>query len=173
MALGDLTISRKQQEILDAIAWYESIGNLRPSGIQVGAVALIDATGGHFSNTVGPLASAGLIERGGGKIWLTDAGRTVANVPEDIGSLDDYHQVLRKRVRKAKSASGRTVDVLDCIIKYGGSEVSTQTIGEEVGIDHTGGHFSNTVGPLSTLGLIERSQGRVRPTEVLFPPGLG
>src|SRR4029079_12224777 len=98
--------------------------------------------------------------------------RVVANIPEDLGTLDDYHEVLRKRVRRAKSASGRTVDMLNSIISYGGAKVSTEVIGKEVGIDHTGGHFSNTIGPLSTLGLIKRSQGFVEPTEVLFPLGL-
>ena len=174
MAPGDLRITPKQQDILDAIAWYESIGNSQPTGIQVGAIALIDATGGHFSNTVGPLSSAGFVERGGGRIWLTDPGRAVANVPDDIGTLDDYHEVLRRRVRRAKSASGRTVDVLNVIIEANGDEITTKEIGDSLSppIDHTGGHFSNTIGPLSTLGLIERREGRVRPTEVLFPPGL-
>src|SRR5207249_1657481 len=51
---GDLKITATQQRILDALAWYESIGNFFPSTLQVGAIALIDASGGHFSNTVGP-----------------------------------------------------------------------------------------------------------------------
>jgi DNA-binding MarR family transcriptional regulator len=172
VAFGDLKITPKQQDILDAIAWYESIGNPKPTNIQVGAIALIDATGGHFSNTVGPLSTAGLIERDRGHIWLTGEGRAVAKVPDNIATLDEYHNILRNRVRRARSASGRTVDVLNSIIKHGGAEVTTASIGEEVGIDHTGGHFSNTIGPLSTLGLIERNQGVVRPTDVLFPPGL-
>jgi hypothetical protein len=62
--------------------------------------------------------------------------------------------------------------VLNVVIAANGAEISTKEIGEAVSIDHTGGHFSNTVGPLSTLGLIERRDGRVRPTDVLFPPGL-
>ena len=171
--VGDLKLSKTQQRILDALAWYESIGNFEPSNIQVGAVALIDSTGGYFSNTVGPLATAGLIERRAGTMTLTDAGRQLANEPESIGSLDDYHEVLRNRVRKARSASGRTVDVLNAVIEAGGEPLTTDQIGERVGIDHTGGYFSNTIGPLSTLGLIERDRGLVRPTEVLFPPGLG
>lgn len=170
--VGDLQISKTQQRILDALAWYESIGVPEPSNIQVGAVALIDATGGHFSNTVGPLSSAGLVERGGGTMRLTEAGREVAAIPENIGTLDEYHEVLRRRVKKARAASNRTVDIMDAIISAGGEPVTNEEIGTAVGIDHTGGHFSNTIGPLSTLGLIERNQGVVRPTEILFPPGL-
>jgi len=169
--VGDLKISKTQQRILDALAWYESIGISEPSNIQVGAIALIDATGGHFSNTVGPLSTAGLVERRAGTMTLTDEGRAIAEVPDSIGSLDDYHKVLRQRVKRARSASNRTVDMLDAIIASGG-EATTQQIGEAVGIDHTGGHFSNTIGPLSTLGLIKRNQGVVRATDALFPPGL-
>lgn len=103
---------------------------------------------------------------------LTDKGRVVAVVPEHVGSLDDYHDVLRSRVRRARSAGGKTVDILNVIIAHGGEAVTTEQIGKEAEIDHTGGHFSNMIGPLSTVGLIERRSGVVRPTEVLFPPGL-
>jgi hypothetical protein len=61
---GQFKITATQQRILDALAWLESIGNDQPSTLQVGAIALIDATGGHFSNTVGPLSSNGLDQRG-------------------------------------------------------------------------------------------------------------
>jgi hypothetical protein len=169
---GDFKIKPKQQEILDAIAWYESIGNLAPTGVQVGAVALIDATGGHFKNVVGPLVSQGLIVRANGTITLTDAGRALARVGEAPKSLTDYHEVLRQRVRKMKSSGGRTIDVLDALIAAGGEPVSNASIGGTVGIDHTGGHFKNVVGPLTTAGLIRRSDGMIYPTEVLFPKGV-
>jgi hypothetical protein len=170
--IGDLKLNKKQQEILDAIAWWESIGIPAPTGIQVGAVALVDPTGGHFSNLVSPLSSNGLIERANGKLTLTDAGRSIANVLETASTLDGYHDVLRNRVRKMKAAGGRTIDILDTIIAAGGNPISSEEIGQAVGIDHTGGHFSNTIGPLSTAGLITRANGVVTPTNVLFPEGL-
>lgn len=169
---NSFTPNATQQRILDALAWYESIGIKEPSNIQVGAIALIDATGGHFSNVVGPLSTNGLIQRGSGSMRLTEAGRALAAVPESVATLADYHQVLRQRVLRARTASRRTVDMLDVIIGGRGAALSTEEIGITVGIDHTGGHFSNTIGPLSTLGFIVREHGIVRPTEVLFPPGL-
>lgn len=171
-AVGDLVVSNSQQRVLDAIAFFESIGNPAPTNLQVGAVALMDATGGHFSNVVGPLSSAGLILRGDGRMRLTDVGRSLANVPDRVATLDEYHDVLRARVLKARAASRRTVDILDVVISRGGDPVTNEEIGKEVGIDHTGGHYSNTIGPLSTLGLITRRDGKVHPTEILFPEGL-
>ncbi len=169
---GDLRISKTQQRILDALAWYESLGTAEPSLTQIGAVALIDPTGGHFSNTVGPLSSAGLIERGNGSMRLTDDGRALAKVPESATSIDEYHDVLRARVRKMKSAGGKTIEMLDVIIGAGGEALTAEAIGQAVGIDHTGGHFSNMIGPLGTAGLIERRAGTVTPTDVLFPAAL-
>lgn len=169
---GSFQPTRKQQEILDAIAWFASIGNAQPKTVQVGAVALIDSTGGHFSNVVGPLTSNGLVERGDSRIWLTDAGRAVAKRPERVATMREYHDVLRQRIRKMKSAGGKTIAILDVIISRGGGEVTNSELGVEAQIDHTGGHFSNMIGPLSTAGLITRSAGIVRPTEVLFPPGI-
>ncbi len=169
---NDFRPSGTQQRILDALAWFESIGNPRPTNLQVGAIALIDSTGGHFSNVVGPLSSNGLVERGAGAMALTEQGRAIASVPEQIATLEDYHKVLRERVRRARSAGGKTIEMLNAIIARGGSEITNEEIGAAVGIDHTGGHFSNMIGPLGTVGLIERRSGIVRPTEVLFPPGL-
>lgn len=169
---GNFTPNKTQQRILDALAWYESMGQPSPTLTKVGAVALIDPTGGHFSNTVGPLSTHGLVERAGGCMTLTDAGRAVAQPVEAAGTLAEYHDVLRARVRKMKSAGGKTIEMLDVIISHGGEALTTEEIGEAVSIDHTGGHFSNMIGPLSTAGLITRKGGVVTPTDVLFPEGL-
>jgi len=166
-----LTINKTQQRILDAMAWYESLGTMEPTLTQIGAVALIDTSGGHFSNNVGPLSTHGLVERGHGSLRLTDAGRELSNKPGSIGTLADYHDVLRQRVRKMRSASGKTIEMLDVIIAAGGQPVTVEQIGQALNIDHTGGHFSNCIGPLSTVGLITRRSGIVQPTDVLFPLG--
>ncbi len=169
---GDFAPNKTQQRILDALAWYESMGNTAPTLTKVGAVALIDPTGGYFSNTVGPLSTNGLIERSGGTISLTDAGRALAKPTESAATLDEYHKVLKARVLKMKSAGGKTIEIMDAIIAASGQPISTDDIGAAVGIDPTGGHFSNMIGPLGTAGLITRKAGIVTPTDVLFPEGL-
>ena len=171
-SIDGLTLTKKQQQILDALAWLESIGVNEPSNAQLGAIALIDTSGGYFSNVAGPLASAGLIERGNGTTRLTDAGRAAANPIDEPPSLDAYHNVLRERVRKSRNANGKTLAILDALIEAGGSELSNEQIGEQVSIDTSGGYFSNSIGPLSTIGLIDRRAGVVRPTDLLFPPAL-
>jgi hypothetical protein len=169
---GDFRPSPSQQRVLDALAFYESIGEPSPSNLQVGAVALMDSTGGHFSNVCGPLSSAGLITRDGGRMSLTDPGRALSRVPDAVATLDDYHEMLRGRVRRVRHAGGKTVEMLNALIRAGGSAMTAQEMGEAVSIDHTGGHFSNTIGPLGTLGVVERRGGVIYPTRILFPPGL-
>lgn len=171
-ALTELQLTKAQGRILDALAWYESIGVASPSTLQVGAVAMIDSTGGYWSNMVGPLSTAGLVERGTGSLSLTDAGREVAQVPANIGTLAEYHEMLRDRVRRTKSAGGKTVEMLDAIIAANGESLTTAEIGEAVQVDHTGGYFSNMIGPLGTLGLIDRKSGVVTATKLLFPEGV-
>jgi len=165
-------LSKAQQRIIDALAWYESLGNRNPTLTQIGAVALIDPTGGYFSNTVGPLVTGGLITRNNGTMALTEAGQAVANPLDDVGTLAEYHEVLKRRILKMKSANGKSIAILEAVIDAGGESLTVEQIGELVGIDHTGGYFSNSIGPLSTAGVIERGGGVVRPTVVLFPEGL-
>jgi len=165
-------LTKVQQRIINALAWYETLGNMQPTSTQIGAVALIDPTGGYFSNSVGPLSTNGLINRGSGSLSLTDEGRKLAEPTSEAATIEDYHEVLRNRVRKMKSASNKTIAILNAMIAAHGESLTVEEIGTAVGIDHTGGYFSNSIGPLSTVGLIERNRGVVAPTDILFPKGM-
>ena len=160
-------LNSAQKRIVDALAWWHSIGVDQPSMQQVGYMAKINPAGGHFSNTVGPLSTQGIIERNNGVMTLTDVGRGYAEWPECAGSLREYQNGIISVIKKKRSA-----DMLREIIKAGNRKQTTEQIGKATGIDPAGGHFSNTIGPLSTMGLIQRSGGTVTPTELLFPRGL-
>lgn len=160
-------LSRPQQRILDAVAWWNAIGVDAPSRLQVGFVAGIKPTGGHFSNTIGPLVTRGLIENVGDGVKLTETGTELANLPPATPTLGEYHNLLRSIIK-----SGATRRILDVIIDSGYENLTVEAIGERTGINAGGGHFSNSIGPLSTLGLIERGDGVVTVTKLLFPEGL-
>ncbi len=168
---SDFALKGKQQAIIDAISWWSSIG-VTPNGQQVGAVALIDATGGYFSNMVGPLVTNGLIIRSGGKLQLTEEGKRAATPMRSTPTLAAYHDMLREKVKGLKSSNGKTLAILDVMISARGGSRPAREIGELVSIDHTGGYFSNSIGPLATLKLIKRESGVVWPTPLLFPEGL-
>jgi hypothetical protein len=156
-----------QQRVLDALAMWATIGEDSPSVAQVAFVARINPQGGHFSNTVGPLSSGEYISRErDGYMSLTDLGRRAANWPTGAASLAEYHDNIRALLK-----TGAQRKVFDAVVSAGG-QTTVEAIGAATGIDPNGGHFSNSIGPLSTLGLIERSRGYVTPTELVFPRGL-
>ncbi|HEY6232826.1 MAG TPA: DUF87 domain-containing protein [Pyrinomonadaceae bacterium] len=169
---GDFQITPTQQRVLNALAWFESIGNSKPSKLQVGAVALIDPSGGYFGNVIRPLVANGLIKDERTYLQLTDAGRAAAVTPDEVGTLSDYHDVLRQRVKQSRNGSEKTVQALNAIIEANGDELTNEELGKAIDIDHSGGYFGNVIRPLATLGFIERDRGAVRATEILFPPGL-
>lgn len=172
IAEGDFRPNKAQQRVLDALAWWEGLGVRPAATAQVGAVALIAAPSGHFQNTVGPLSRHGLIERTQGEFSLTPAGAAIAEPPEQVATLAEYHDVLRRRVQSSKRGSGATVRILDALLAGGGQAMSIEEIGERAGIVTPSGHFRNSIGPLSTMGFIKRNRGVVTPSEMLFPGGL-
>lgn len=166
---GNGTRKAAEQRVLDAIAQMEAIGVDEPSTAAVGMLAGIDPTGGYFSNTIGPLSTDGLVIRGAGCCRLTDEGRAAAHAPQAALDMASYHDMLRSVVRKK---GGATLRMLDALIEAGPGGITAEALGQRVSIDHTGGYFSNTIGPLSTLGLIERRAGVVTSTPLLFPEAL-
>lgn len=160
-------VTGPQKRLLDALAWWESLGVTDPSRYQVGIVAGINATGGYFDKTVGPLVSQGYVVRSSGAVSLTAAGRVIAMSPDTAHTLADYHRLVRDALKK-----GPTIRLFDAIASRGGVELSRDELGSAAGINASGGYFDNSIGPLSTLGLIERRGGKVIPTSLMFPSNL-
>lgn len=85
---GRRALKGPQRKILDALAWWASIGVDEPSRAQVGFVAGIKPAGGHFTNTIGPLATNGLISYPRpGHITLEASGRALAEC-----AAESYHR---------------------------------------------------------------------------------
>lgn len=162
-------LSKAQERIIEAMTWLRSIGQNRPSSKAVGLLAGIDPTGGYFSNTIGPLCSRGLVDRSNGEVALTSSALASLTIPNDI-TLEDYHGRIRRTLGQCRT--GKTAEMFDALVANGPGEMSSESLGQAVGVDHTGGYFSNNVGPLATLGLIERSRGQIRTTSIMFPEGL-
>lgn len=155
-----------QVKIMNSLAWWKSIGVDRPKAAQVAFIAGIKPTGGHFKNVIGPLSRLGFIERRDGLIILLPDGERVVQLPEGEKTLESYHEMIRGILKK-----GPVVKIFDAIACSKGLQVPTEVVHERSGIGE-GGHFKNSIGPLSTLGLITRSNGQVIPTDLMFPPGL-
>ena len=171
---GEFKPNGTQQRVLDAIAWWNSVGVESPIADRVGYIAGIKTGVGHWQNTVGPLRTQGLIEKtDDGTMTLTPEGVLFANSPDEHVDLDGYHEALRESIRRNKKIKGnRTLDAFNEFVSCAGAPLSNDELGNRLGITPGVGHFQNTVGPLVTMGLIERRGGVNYPTELLFPEEL-
>jgi uncharacterized protein len=159
-----------QQRVLDALAWWDSIGVQQPDKGQVGFIAgyrVGKNVGGTFGNILGQLRADGLIHYPStGSASLTPAGFKIARRPFETPSTEALQRAIRDRLDGPESR------VLDVLIEAYPNELTKQecgarsnyTVGENVG-----GTFGNILGRLRSLGLIDYpSTGKVVALPVLF-----
>jgi len=159
-------LSKPHHKILDALAWWESLGISPVDNTRLGVIAKLKAGSGHFNNCVGRLSSRGYVLRETGTMQLTDKGREHANLPDSPLSLSVYHESFRSFLR------GRTIDVFDLLRRMGPGAYLLGDIAEELELKHGSGHFNNILGPLGTLGLTRRARGQIVTTDLMFPQEL-
>jgi uncharacterized protein len=159
-----------QQRVLDALAWWASIGLEAPDKGQIGFLAgyrVGKNVGGTFGNLLGQLRSQGLIDYpGAGTAALTDAGRAVARAPSKAPTTEALQGAILARLDGPESR------VLSALIEAYPRELTKQECGALSGYtvgDNVGGTFGNILGRLRSLGLIDYpSPGRVAALPVLF-----
>lgn len=162
-----LTISRTQQRMLDAIAFFESVGQSAPSRAAVAGFCAVSHTTGSFSNNLSALRTTGLIEdRADGAVALTEVGRDAANV-DSPPSLAELHEVWTRRL------SGTQGAMLSVLIGAHPDAITRDALAEALNIKSDTGSFSNNLSKLRTLGLLEdRSRSQVAASTLLFPDGI-
>ena len=155
------SITSPQQKILDAIAWFESIGIIEPRQEAVAFVAGYTFGGGAFNNPRSKLNTGGYVAYRGKGISLTEKGRSLAEVPvieltkeglqaRVIGVLPNPHQ-----------------EVLRALLNLYPHPISKDELSSIVG--RRGGAFNNPLSRLRTMGLIEYPErGTVKARSFLF-----
>ena len=165
-------VSRPQQAILDALAWFESVGMDSVSKINVAAVAGVSSRSSAFSNNLGGLRSQlGLIDYPDkGMVALTAAGREAANSPEALMGLEDLHRAWLE----SPALSGPQRNLLGILIADPDKTFSREDLANAAGVSERSSAFSNNLGRLSTTGLIRYPDpGYVTVNEAtLFPEGM-
>jgi uncharacterized protein len=150
--------------ILDAIAWWESMGTKRPSRAQVAAVAGYAVGGGSFARYVSELKSKGLVTWSDpGTIEITPAGVGMAALADTPGSIEE----LQQRVLGILDAG--PMKLLRTLLTHGGKEMGRTQLGELAGYEASGGSFARYMSTLRSLGLIEYpKKTTARPVEWLL-----
>ena len=133
-----------------------------------GAVAFVagySPTSSGFQNACGALRSKGLVVYKGKQIVLTDAGRSIVELPTGISSNEDLHAKILEKL------AGPERKILEALIAHyhvGASEKSY--IAEFAGYSPTSSGFQNACGKLRTLGLVEYPErGLIIASSILFP----
>jgi hypothetical protein len=159
---GDL--SGPEQRILNAIAWLASTTGCE--GCEQTAVAFLAGYtygGGAFNNPRGRLKTRGLVTYRGALIELTDAGRAVAQAPEEALTAGELHQRVLDRL------PGPEQRILKPLLQAYPNAMDGVSVAKAANYTFGAGAFNNPRGRLKSLGLIEYIGGQMRAVDSLFP----
>lgn len=164
----DSEISRPQQNIINVLATFEKLGLNSVHKTAVAVFAGVSPTSGGYYNNLGRLRSSGFIEYPTSSyVSLTDNGRGIADIREDISSLDDFHEAWYHILPNSQAS------ILRVLIDVYPNELNKNALADLVGVSQTSGGYFNNLGRLRTLKAIEYpSKGKAKATELLFPEGL-
>lgn len=151
-----------QQRILDALAWWQAFSVYTPSREQVAFVAGMSPTSGHFTNVLGAMRSAGLIDYpSSGCVKMSPDGSKHANDPGIAPSFDE----LCERVTTILETPHRRIFT---VLVDSGEEMPRDVLATKAGFSATSGHFTNVLGRLRTLGVIDYpASGQVALSELI------
>ena len=157
-------ISRPQQGILDALAYFASIGVERPSRKQVALVARVSSVSSGYEKNVSTLSTLGLIGYPGpGLLQLTLAGSAYAKAPEEQPKTKDLQDALCARL------SGPQAVLLRVLIKAYPNMLDRASAAQLAGVSAASSGFEKNVSTLRSLGLIDYpEQGHLAASPVLF-----
>lgn len=161
----DSRVSRPQQEILDALAYFESVKVPAASRRQAALVARVSAASSGFEKNVGTLRTLGLIEiPGPALLRLTETGRAAARAPEVPPTPRELHEALYSRLSRPQA------DLLRVLIgDVSGRSATREYLAKAAGVSASSSGFEKNVGTLRSLGLITYpEQGFVAADPVLF-----
>lgn len=156
-------VTRPQQKILDALAWWAAAGHEHPTREQVAGVAGYSPSSGGFNNLIGSTNSAGWTSvPAPGLVALTDAGRALANT-QDAPTTEELHRRVQAVLTNPQWK------IMRALLMAHPDQMSREKLGEETGYSASSGGFNNLLGSLSTLRMITKpAPGSVRAADWLF-----
>lgn len=158
---GDL--NGPQKKIMVALAELRSIGKLQPSKNMVAAWASYSVNGSAFTNPLGALRAAGLIEYpSNGIISFTGAG--AAMMPNMDAPTQE--QILS---RIQNICTGPEWKIFSALLSRNREKVSKSELAELSEYSEKGSAYINPLGALRTMGLLDYpSNGYVQASEWIF-----
>lgn len=158
-------VTAPQQRILDALARLEAFGVAAPQKPVLAAMTGVSSKSSGYTNNLGAMRSAGLVEYpAGGCVALTAAGRAASNAPDRPPTLDDVHAGWFAMVPRPQA------DLLRALVAAYPQALPKAELAARVGVSATSSGYTNNLGALRSLGAVCYPQpGHVAATELLFP----
>ena len=143
-------ITRPRQAILDALMLLEAMGVAPALRTHVAAFAGASPRSSAYTNNLGRLRSYGLLDYpGSGLVELTDSGRGQAEPVTTPPTPDDL------RGRWLDMVSAPQARILQALFKAWPGAVTRITLAEQAGASAKSSAYTNNLGRLRSLGLIE------------------
>lgn len=156
---------RSQQRILDALAALETIGVTPADKTQLALFAEASPKSSSYSNNLGALRTAGVIDYPGPSlVALTPNGRAAADAGRPPASTEELHDFVFRLVGAAKAR------LLRALIDVYPDALAKDELAARAEASATSSSFSNNLGSLRSLKLIDYpAPGYVAALPVLFP----
>lgn len=149
----DASVSKPQGKILEALGSGLSIRREQLPRTVVAFLAGASAKSSAFSNNLGALRSAGLIDYRNGEVFLTPAGRKIVP-PQPPLSEAELH------ARLASLLPDPQMRILRALIPLRGRSLGRDVVASKAGASPTSSAYSNNLGALRTLGFIDYGPDR-------------
>ncbi len=157
---GESDLNGPEQRIVDAIAWFGTIGQDAPLQVAVAFLAGYTFGGGAFNNPRGALKRKGCVQYiGGDRIKLTPEGLARATPQDHPLTIEEL------RAHVLEILPGPEAKIISVLFRpeYQGAPVSKDDLATESGYTMGGGAFNNPLGRLRSLGLIQYVKDDDRP----------
>lgn len=160
---GREELTKPERKILDAYAWWHSIGVDRPGRQNIAPLAGYSNMGSSgFRNPLYACQASGLVQDDA----LTERGRELAEWPAAASDLASYHGKLKSIME------GPVQKLFDALHEAKGTATREQ-LAAATGYTNAGSSgFRNPLYRLSSMGLVSFSGGEVKATELMYPPSL-
>lgn len=157
-----------KQRILNALLAFHNVGLQQVARSNVAVWADQSPKSSGFTNNLGSLRTAGLIEYPQpSMLALTAEGRRSATLDNPIHNLRELH---RAWMAKLPTSQAR---ILTVVLNWNRHAIDRETLADQAGVSASSSGFTNNLGALRSLGLIDYPKaGYVVATNLLYPKGL-
>lgn len=157
-------ISHPKQRILNALAWFATLGRHHVDKGLVAFLADASPTSSAFANNLGALRAAGLIEYpSGGVVALTHDGEAAAEAPKIELTPDAIQAAVFSKLGEPQRR------ILAALIKSYPMTIGRSDLADMVDASATSSAYANNLGRLRSMGFLQyHPGGQIAATPMLF-----